>query len=169
MHYSFAESFMRKIAILFLLFALSNWLAGCNGQDEGSTAGITTIGNTVAGTVTTSKGTEVPNAEVRLIPADYNPVKDSLAAGFRVEGTNAHGRYAFIDVPPGTYNLEAIHDGTTALVQAIVLDAKSEIKVAPNAVLSLPGSITIMFGKLHFAQGGAFFIPGTTRFIDIDS
>lgn len=47
-------------------------LAGCTANDDRQT-GITTIGNTVAGTVVDDKGTLVTNAEVRLIREDCNP------------------------------------------------------------------------------------------------
>src|SRR4051812_22110839 len=82
MHYSFSKPAWRKIIFLFPAACSILGMYGCNGkEDDGTSAGITTIGNTVAGRVLTNKGTEVPNAEVRLIPAAYNPVHDTLAEG----------------------------------------------------------------------------------------
>jgi hypothetical protein len=149
------------IAAGFSLFA------GCNRQDD--SAGITTIGNTIAGTVVDDKGTLVANAEVRLIHPDYNPANDAAETGYTVVRTGPDGRYRFFDVKPGTYNLEIAKEDQAAFIRGFKLAKDRPDDTVALASLYKPGAITIVFGRSGAKLGGHFFMPGTTRHRRIDT
>lgn len=143
--------------------------AGCTRQDDGSTAGITTIGNTIAGTVVDDKGTLVANAEVRLIKPDYNPANDAAETGYTVVRTDANGQYQFTKIEPGTYNVEIAKEDQAAFIRGLVLTKDRPEDTVALAALYKPGAITIVFGRSGAKLGGHFFMPGTTRHRRIDT
>jgi hypothetical protein len=148
------------------MLAMSS-LSGCSGND--STAGITTIGNTVAGTVVDDKGTLVVNAEVRLINPGYNPANDPSETGYTVVRTDAKGQFAISKLDPGEYNLEVAKEGLAAYVKGIKLTKDRLEDTLPRLAMLKPGAITIVFGRTAVKAGGHFFMPGTTRHRPIDA
>ena len=160
--------FLGSGAVALLLLGGMLGMQGCFKQDNGNTAGITTIGNTVAGTVVDGKGTLVVNAEVRLIGTAYNPVLDEQETGYKLGRTDDKGKYLFTEVDKGSYNLEAFRDGSGAWVKGIKLEAGDNGTV-PDAMLTTPGAITVIFAGGPVKIGGHFFIPGTTRFAKVDA
>jgi hypothetical protein len=147
---------------------LAGLFMACTSNDK-PTAGITTIGNTVAGVVVDSKNELVVNAEVRLIGGNYNPVLDPTETGYRLGHTDEKGKYFFEKVEKGSYNVEAIRDGGGAFVKGIQLENGNGSGTVPNAMLTKPGAITIVFGTKDVQAGSAYFIPGTTRLVRVDS
>lgn len=143
--------------------------SGCSRMDDGPSAGITTIGNTIAGTVVDDKGTLVANAEVRLLKPDYNPANDVSETGYEVVRTDADGRYLFKEVEPGTYNLELAKEDQAAIIPGFRITKERPDDTAPKAELYKPGAITIVFGSAGVKLGGHFYMPGTTRHRRIDT
>jgi hypothetical protein len=141
-------------------------LSGC-GPDRVS--GITTIGNTVAGTVVDEKGTLVANAEVRLIDPAYNPSNDAAETGYTVVRTDAQGRFSIPKLVPGEYNLEVAKEGLAAYRKGIKLTKEKPEDTVPRVELQKPGAITVVFGRASVGLGGHFFMPGTTRHRRIDA
>jgi hypothetical protein len=144
-------------------------LSSCMTKDNDDQAGITTIGNTIAGTVVDDKGTLVANAEVRLIKPDYNAANDAAETGYVVGRTDANGQYHFEKLEPGTYNLEVAKEDQAAFIRGLVLTRDRPDDTAPKVELFKPGAITIVFGRSGAKLGGHFFMPGTTRHRRIDS
>ncbi|MDB5105745.1 MAG: hypothetical protein JWP91_3434 [Fibrobacteres bacterium] len=144
-------------------------LAGCSSPEDGATAGITTIGNTVAGTVVDDKGTLVTNAEVRLIDPGYNPSNDIAETGYLVARTDAKGQFSFDKLKPGEYNLEVAKEGLAAFRKGIKLSKDEPADTIPKVELFKPGAITVVFGRAGIKLGGHFFMPGTTRHRRIDT
>ena len=144
------------------------WLCGC-GNHDGSTAGITTIGNTIAGTVADDKGVLVSNAEVRLLRDDYNPANDPAETGYQTARTDSAGHFLFKQLQPGGYNLEATREGYAGYLPGIKLDNDHPADSASKVTLARPGAITVVFGKVKVSLGGHFCMPGSTRHRRIDT
>src|SRR5260370_7188068 len=81
------------LAAVFCLFAVTR--ASLFG--EAASSGI------VAGTVTDPSGSAIAGASVSLT--------DSATRSVRTTTSNDTGRYVFVDVPPGTYNLSVSKTG----------------------------------------------------------
>ena len=155
-----------KLSAVSLLITV--WLCGCANRNDDS-AGITTIGNTVAGTVADDKGVLVANAEVRLINADYNPANDPSEVGYLTMRSDSTGHFRFKQLKAGTYNLEATREGYAGYLPGVKLTGDHAEETAPAVVLAKPGAITVVFGKVKVALGGHFCMPGTTRHRRLDS
>jgi hypothetical protein len=160
-----------RFSVLGVAALLPLFLSGCTKDDGGGgVTGITTIGNTVAGTVVDTKGDVVVNAEVRLIGNAYNPVLDQDESGYHIHTTDDAGRYQFDSVSLGNYNIEAIHDGDASFTSGIRLETVKDGKAnVPDAMLTKPGAITVIFEGAEIKIGSHYFIPGTTRFVRVDS
>ena len=154
----------RHIATALACAAL---LGACSNREDH--AGITTIGNTIAGTVVDDKGTLVANAEVRLLSADYNPVNDPAETGYATVRTDSAGRYVFTKVEVGSYNVEATREGYAAWVSGLKLTPERPDDTVPTVTLAKPGAITVVFGRVKVHAMGRFYMPGTTRIRRIDT
>jgi hypothetical protein len=76
----------------------------------------TTSTGTISGQVTDQLNAVVPNAEIRMVDATVNTVLTTT--------TNEAGRYIFVNVSPGVYDLTISHPGFT---QAKVLGQKVDV------------------------------------------
>lgn len=97
--------------------------------------------------------------KVRLVPERFNPLSEALPESLTTI-TDSAGRYAFLGVPEGRYNLEAWQprDGTKLLLRSLVIDGAGS--------RTLPPTWLARTGKLRLAweggRQGYLFIPGTT-------
>jgi hypothetical protein len=98
---------------------------------------------TIAGIVTDPSGAAIAGAEVRLVDVGISSTQSST--------TNDVGRYTFINVQPGTYNLQVSHAGFT---QAKIQGQKVDVGLALtlNVTLQLGATSTVVEVK---AQAGA--------------
>jgi Domain of unknown function (DUF2341)/Concanavalin A-like lectin/glucanases superfamily len=133
----------------------------------------------IAGKIMTSDGAPASETAVRLCPAYYNPVADSLLSITFLDTTDEKGAYRFIKLDTGTYCLQAVQnrDRTRLLVENIHVTADSITTVSTGTLLR-PGNIKIMLPDSFDAQTGYVYVPGTaiksfirntTGFAEIDS
>lgn len=122
----------------------------------------------ITGTVCDSNGAGSPQTEVRIIPADYDPVSDPPLPKNFTTMTDARGSYTLRAPEAGAYNIMAIQGGskTRALLHAIAV--YGDVVAAPQATLQEPGSIKVAVSSGESGTTGYWYIPGTTvsSFID---
>jgi hypothetical protein len=116
----------------------------------------------VFGHILRENGDSAPNTLVKLYKSDYDPCSDSTV--HIIDTTNEQGEYEFSKLLSGTYTVEAvdIQYRTRALVQAITVDSLNVN--ATNAVLSKPGTITIMIPDENSGTESYVYIPGSSYF-----
>src|SRR5258708_40153185 len=83
---------------LFSLFAVALVLGATSGWAQSATGSI-------SGQVTDPQGATIAGSEVKLVDTSTNSTQSTT--------TNDVGRYNFISVPPGVYNLTVTHPGFT--------------------------------------------------------
>jgi hypothetical protein len=145
-----------------LVPALALLLTNCSLNNLAGGSGSTTTNGMVVGAVVTATGKGVPNTQVQLLPASYNPVAGGHTIS--VDTTDESGVYQFVNVNSGDYNLLAVHlDGRTrALIHGIHVAADT-VSVADEQLLP-PGCVQVMVPAGVDAVYGYMYIPGTTYF-----
>jgi hypothetical protein len=142
-------------------------MASCNTNDGG-----TEIPNELAGKeLIAGKGPAV-NAEVKLIRVGYAPGSldpDSGAGAMIIGTTDAGGRFAFKDVPPGQYNILASKDGLSAFRDSVNVTGRRQ--TVETDTLKAPGSISgrIQLELQHDPRSATVQVLGTTLFVNVDS
>lgn len=151
------------LAVLVVLALVAGaLLAGC--FRDGAVDGGTETETTLAGRVTDSLGRPAAEAEVVLLPRDFNPVRPSSVPARRV--TDREGRYTFADIQAGEYNIQVDGSGTqAALIRGIHVEPPptahdSTVKVM-DGVLRPSGRILIPWEILPY-ENGWVYLPGTT-------
>ena len=121
-------------------------------------AGGTETETTLAGRIVDSLGNPAAGAGVWLFARNRNPVAAGAPPPARAIADKS-GRYAFREVPAGTYNIRARDSvsGLTVLLQDIEADANAGV---PEGVLRTPGRILIPWDRLPVREGWVY-IPGT--------
>src|SRR5258708_9487084 len=116
-------------AVILILGATSGWAQSATG--------------TISGQVMDPQGATIAGSEVKLVDTSTNSTQGTT--------TNEVGRYTFISVPPGVYNLTVSHPGFT---QAKIQAQKVEVGVSLtlNVTLELGATSTIVEVK---ASAGA--------------
>ena len=115
----------------------------------------------VTGHVVDSAGKPEKDAVVEMIPAAYNPVKDS-GRGTVADTTDEQGRYSFDSIATGIYNIQAFGslDGKRLLV--------TDLPVAGDSfgnridTLLIPGSVQVMLPDDFDPAKGYVYVLGTT-------
>src|ERR1700681_4054694 len=120
------SSFMAGLAVISL--ALFASLAAPPAWSQAATGSI-------EGQVTDQQNAAVAGAEVRLVDVSTNTTQSTT--------TNEVGRYTFISVPPGVYNVTVSHPGfTQAKVQGQKVDIGMSLTL--NVTLALGATSTIV-------------------------
>jgi len=116
----------------------------------------------VMGAVVDTTGAPVSRARVVLLPASYDPVKDTAAPIVSI--ADSAGRYVFSRVDSGAYTIEAVHRDkrTRALVSGIYV--MNDTVPVSNATLLKPGAIHVTLPGGSDAAGGYVYVPGTFVF-----
>lgn len=132
-------------------------ITGCEPRIAGS---ISETGNGgLTGTIVDLQGHSTGNTKVTLLPADYDPIKDTAAVS--IDTTDNNGTYFFSNITNGAYSILArnLSNGTMVLIQEIHINDDT-IQLVPDTLRS-PGSITTMLPPDATLSNGYVFIPGT--------
>ena len=100
-------------------FSLTAVLIGLLGSATIHPVSAQVLYGSLIGTVTDPSGSVVPNAAVTITDKATGTVKDAASDG--------SGRYSFVNVPPGTYNLKVTAKGFKSY-------AKTDINVTPSSI-----------------------------------
>jgi hypothetical protein len=146
----------RILAVPALVAAL---LAGCLGGNPTASSGKGGGAETTDGRIVAATGMAA-GVRVRLVPQDFNPLAQPAFPDSLTAITDTAGRYAFTDLPPGRYDLEAVQprDGTRLFRGGIVIGEKRS-DTLPTAALARPGRLRLLWESSH---RGYLFMRGTT-------
>ncbi len=155
----------RRAAVM--LFFLSVLMTGsiCRCTTGEITGGGTEDVNTrvVAGTVMNPDGTPAPQAQVLVLSAGHDPVRDS-GEGLSIDTTDDNGAY-LVSVPAtGVYSAQIVALAArtrAAISREAVTD---DTTFFPSAVLSQPGAVKVQLPADIDTATGYLYIPGTTVF-----
>ena len=120
----------------------------------------------VVGSIINIDGSPASNTVVRLVPADYDPVKGPPLPESLIDTTNQYGEYSFTISDTGNFNIQAVHlsERTRLLTQGIVIDNQKDTIVLPDDTLKEPGVIKIFLPDTIDTTGAYLYIEGTTIF-----
>jgi hypothetical protein len=157
---------MKRLLPLLLYAVVPLMMMRCTslGPLAGTKSGSETTNGYVAGLLIDGDSKPAVNTQVRLIPADYDPVKDNAAA-VRTDTTDSSGAYRFIVTDTSTiaYTLEAVQlVKRTRLLIAGIIVRHDTVKV-PAATLRAPGALKISIPDVADIRNGYLYIPGTDR------
>jgi hypothetical protein len=131
-----------RIILLCLIMALIGWLSCAPLRTAGGSS--STDNGKILGMISLENGLPAPRVQVTLLPDDNDPFRDSAA--LRMDTTDMAGDYAFGNLAPGHYTIEAvsINDRTRALIYGIFVDSTA---YAPVASIAQPGALRIKVPK----------------------
>jgi hypothetical protein len=157
---------MKRLLLPLLCALMSLALLRCSslGPLAGTKSGSETTNGYVAGLVADFDSKPAANTQVRLVPADYDPVKDNADA-VQTDTTDSSGAYRFIVTDTSTiaYTLEAVHlVKRTRLLIAGIIVWHDTVKV-PVGTLRTPGVLKISIPDSADSMNGYLYIPGTDR------
>ena len=142
---------------IVLLLALRFYF-GCSLEPlSGGTS--TSENGRVVGMVVDTGGSPASQTVVVLLPAVYNPVKDTET--LFSDTTDLSGAFRFSEVTVGEYSLQSRHiaDGTRALTGNVMVRSDTDSVVVNDLTLRKPGSIKIAVPKEANRQSGYVYIP----------
>jgi hypothetical protein len=146
--------------VAFLLFG-GVFFVRCTTDLGGGTS--TSENGFVAGIVVTEEGKPASETEVVILPADFNPIKntDSIA----IDTTDSSGAYAFSDIDPGEYTVHSKHitSGTRAYADNVIVLSDSDSVAVEDQTLRSPGAIKVAVPEEVRDGSGYAYIPGTTN------
>ena len=163
---------MQKItlyALYLLLTSLQLLFFSCTTDLTGGTS--TSENGRVAGVVFNENGTPASQAEVVLLPAGYNPVKDT--GDMVTDTTDSSGTYNFPtkNIKAGEYSILSKHstNGTRAFTNNIIVVSDTDSVAVDLLTLKKPGSIKIAVPAEASDRSGYVYIPGTTNSVSVKS
>lgn len=139
-------------------------LAGCAVEEPIQEAGKGTGSETtnhIAGVVWESEGPAAARTLVSLVPAGFDPLRDTLPPG-RIALTDAEGRFRFDDPGAGSYSIEALS------LRAPLRGRRGDIAYPgghqnlSNLVIEAPGCLRVNLPADLHSAGGHVLIPGSS-------
>ena len=137
-------------------------LSGCSRAQTMAGGTSTSENGRVSGYVVDSAGKPEKDAVVEMVPAAYNPVKDSGASGPMTDTTDQQGRYSFDSVATGIYNIQALglSDGKRMLGTGLPVAGDSFGDRIDT--MRIPGSAQVMLPDDFNPAQGYVYVLGTT-------
>jgi hypothetical protein len=142
------------VAVIIMLKCAPDLVAGGTGEE--------TTNGRVYGIVVDSSADPVKGAVVALVSAQYDPVGDTMSV--LTDTTDSAGRYDFIGIDSGVYNVQSSHNGWAQCAILTHVDVYHDTVELPSMKLLPPGAIRIRLGS---GSGGYVYIPGTTIFAEV--
>lgn len=153
-----------KYPFLFFLFTLLYMSCTKDRVVDGDGGGSSS--ETVAGVVVQQDSLVrlAKNVPVYLYPSNYNPESETNPEYF-TSTTNEQGKYQFLEVPYGNYNLISYHNtsGKVALLQKVIVEKSDSIQdnFQELLVLKVPGTLSLKLSSQIHRPTDIFYIPGT--------
>ncbi|MDB5105838.1 MAG: hypothetical protein JWP91_3527 [Fibrobacteres bacterium] len=119
----------------------------------------------VMGVIYSEGGAPAPGTRVGLLPAHYDPVRDT-AARIWYDTTDAQGVFAIDSVDSGSYNIQALQLSarTSLLIQGV--EVRSDTTVASaRQYLQQSGAVSVLIPDSLPTRDGYVYLPGTDLFV----
>jgi hypothetical protein len=151
---------MKAASLTPLLLLWSALFLACSIVPFTGGSGEETTNGHVMGALVTQNGAFAAHTTVKLFPAGYDPVKDTITPPRTT--TDSLGRFSFSNVPSGDYTVLAVYtgSGTRSLIRGI--HVANDTFIAPIDTLRFPGSIRITLPAGVNSATGYMFVPGTS-------
>jgi hypothetical protein len=151
---------------LFSLLAIASYMImfmlNCSPDVAGTGTGEETTNGRVIGKVVDAIGNPVKGAVVTLVPADYDPVKDTVT--IPIVKTDSNGLYDFNRIDSGVYNVYSASGGHALCAMSTDVGVASDTVEAALLKLLPPGSIKVFLPSGTDAVNGYVYIKGTDVF-----
>lgn len=115
----------------------------------------------VVGTAYFENGEEASYTQVKLIPVDYDAASMESIPDSMLDTSDAHGRYSFRGVEPGSYNIQAVHLSKRTRFLLTGITVSDDTVFAPSGILHKPGSIRLLLPETKISSDDYVNIPGT--------
>ncbi len=126
---------------------------------------------TITGIIVDTDGSEIADAQVKLIPENFNPVKDGALPDSLIDTTGADGvfTFSFNDSTIGLYNLHAVHlsKGTQWFQKEVTVANYEDSLNLSHCVLTEPGAVKVVLADTVDTANGFIYIMGTTIIAEI--
>lgn len=143
----------------------------CSTSSISDGGSVTDVGNPfVSGIVVDSAGIAVSGAEVKIYPADHNPITDTLSIFPLYEVSDVGGQFS-INVPDSitNFSLSVFNEDKSsgAIINGIYGSMDSLDKI--DILLKVLGSVKFIFKDSVGLSGSFLFIPGSNIFMSIST
>jgi hypothetical protein len=145
-----------------IVAALALCICACTGFTPLAGGGTDIDNAKISGRILTEQGIPASNIQVTLLPALFDPIKDSATAGRFRDTSDELGYFNFTNVPSGPYNIESLH-----LVQKIRglvfgITANRDSQVVASDTLRRFGAIAIQLAEDSDPATCYVYLPGTS-------
>ena len=157
---------IRSSATVFLCLVAAAGVFRCSTQilTAGNSSSETTNGF-VVGSLVKTDGTPADYTIVKLLPTNYDPVKDGPVPDSLTDTTDAAGTFRFHVSGEGMFNIEGVRPKTGERVLITGVETgKTDTAVVPRHMVQNPGSIKIILPAGVNTVNGYLYIPGTFIF-----
>lgn len=154
------------ISCVMLICMVSLFLnLGCS--PESVAGGGTEGGNTICGTLVNDDRSLSVNAKVYLLPSEFNPGIENLAASSICTTTEEDGGYVFDNTPQGEYSIQAqdTQNGKNTLITGIKVSGV-DIDI-PVDTLKDPGVMIVEIPDTTGNSAGYLYVSGTTIHVPV--
>jgi hypothetical protein len=158
---------MRRFITILICAAVSLAVHYCSSSPvAGTKSGSETTNGYVAGLLIDGDLRPAPDALVRLVPKNYDPVKADPASALQADTTDESGAYHFIVTDTATidYTIEAVHlvKRTRSLITGISVN--HDTTQVRTSTLQVPGTIDVKIPDGMDTAEGYMYVPGSTIF-----
>jgi hypothetical protein len=156
---------MKRTLQTFGALLLSLLVSGCtvSTQLSGTESGSQTTNGYVVGRIQTVDGAPAKQTRVRLIPVQYDPVRDEPLPDSLTSTTDEAGEFLLCAPDSGAFNIEGLQpaSGKRVLICAIHAARNDTTRIASQSI-EAPGAIRINLPADVDAMHGYVYIPGTS-------
>lgn len=122
----------------------------------------------ISGRVVDSTGSPCVSSKVLLLPANFNPITDSITDTSFFSVTDNTGSYSIIISEPGSFNIEVTSSVNTkkALITGVSI-TDVEKNLVTDAVVRECGTIIINISDNSLSDNPYVYIPGTSSYVKV--
>ncbi len=158
----------RVVWTLILVLTMLISLIGCSSDVSGG--GTDTSNSIIMGNILNSDFISVDGAIVKILPVDYNPVKDSTKGILFTDTCKAGGIFRFDIELEGLYNIYAHNpkDSQNTIIKSVLISENDSFNFQ-DMVIKDHGTIKMVPTDYASFNPNYFYIPGTEVFASMDS
>lgn len=154
------KNIRRMGRLLFLLMGLVWFQCGVKVAD---TSGSETGNAKVIGKIVNVDGSRARNTEVRLYPANYDPIEDTKRAKIDCDTTDCNGQFELVVPDSAVYNLHAVHiyRRTCLIIPKVNVTGDTS---GVTDTLKLAGRVQVILSDTMDTAKAYLYIPGSSIF-----